>query len=91
MAPEGRGAAARAPVRAISRERDLLVGRLERAEGSRTAGAAQARQVAAFPQAVAHDDAIREIIETVRATAARIDALQGASDPEHEPVRGARP
>ena len=39
---------------------------------------------AASPQPGAHDDAIREILETVRATAARIDALQGAPGPEHK-------
>ena len=36
------------------------------------------------PQPDAHDEAIREILETVRATAARIDALQDAPGPEHE-------
>ena len=32
----------------------------------------------------AHDGAIAEILATVRATAARLDALQDASGPEHE-------
>ena len=63
--------------------RDLLVGRPEGAEGRAAAGATGTAQ-AASPQSGAHDEAIREILETVRATAARIDALQEAPDPEHE-------
>ena len=36
-----------------------------------------------------HDDAIREILETVRATAARIDALQdGAAEAGRVPAEG---
>ena len=64
--------------------RDLLVGRPEGAEGRSVAGAAGAAPATTSPQPGAHDDAIREILETVRATAARIDALQEAPGPEHE-------
>ena len=64
--------------------RDLLVGRPEGAEGRRSAGAAQASPAATSPQPGAHDDAIREILATVQATAARVDALQDAAVPEHE-------
>ena len=64
--------------------RDLLVGRPEGAEGRAAAGAAGTAQVATSPQRGVHDDAIREILETVRATAVRIDALQEAPGPEHE-------
>ena len=62
--------------------RDLLVGRPEGAEGRSAAGAAGTAQTAASPQPGARDDAIREILETVRATAARIDALKEAPGPE---------
>lgn len=65
-------------------ERDLLVGRPEGAGGRSTAGAAQAPPASTSPQPGAHDDAIREILEMVRATAARIDTLQDAPAPEHE-------
>ena len=64
--------------------RDLLVGRPEGAEGRSTAGAAQAPLAAMSSQPGAHDDAIREILATVRATAARIEALQDAPEPENE-------
>ena len=64
--------------------RDLLVGRPEGAEDGSTAGAAGTAQAATTPQHGAHDAAIREILETVRATAARIGALQDAAGPEHE-------
>ena len=64
--------------------RDLLVGKPEGAEGRSAAGATGAAQSAASPQSAAHDDAIREILETVRATAARIDTLQESLGPEHE-------
>ena len=63
--------------------RDLLVGRPEGAEGRPAAGAAQPPP-ATTPQPDAQDDAIREILETVRATAARIDTLQESAGPEHE-------
>ena len=64
--------------------RDLLVGRPEGAEGRQSAGAAGTPPAATAPQPGAHDDTIREILETVRTTAARIDALQKAPGPEHE-------
>ena len=64
--------------------RDLLVGRPEGAEGRPAAGASGTPQAATSPQPGAHDDAIREILETVRTTADRIDALQEAPGPEHE-------
>ena len=65
--------------------RDLLVGRPEGAAAGRpTAGAGKTSPAASSPQPGAHDDAIREILETVRATAARIDALQDAPGPEQE-------
>ena len=64
--------------------RDLLVGRPEGAEDRPAAGAAQPAPAATSPRSHAHDDAIREILETVRATAARIDALQEPAGPEHE-------
>ncbi len=63
--------------------RDLLVGRPEEAEGRPASGAAQPPP-AGSPPPGAHDDAIREILETVRATAARIDTLQESAGPEHE-------
>ena len=68
--------------------RDLLVGRPGGAGGRSTADAAATppATAAASPHPHVHDDAIREILSTVRTTAARIDALQGASDPEHEPA-----
>ena len=64
--------------------RDLLVGRPEGAEGRAAVSAAETEQATVSPQPGAHDDAIREILETVRATATRIDALQEAPGPEHE-------
>ena len=64
--------------------RDLLVGRPEGVEGRPAAGASGTPQAATSPQPGAHDDAIREILETVRTTADRIDALQEAPGPEHE-------
>ncbi len=64
--------------------RDLLVGRPEGAEGRPTAGAMRAPPAAQSAQPGAHDEAIRENLETVRTTAGRIDALQDAPGPEHE-------
>ena len=64
--------------------RDLLVGRPEGAEGRPTAVAARTPPAATSPQPDAHDEAIREILATVRALAARIDALQDAPGPELE-------
>ena len=71
--------------------RDLLVGRPEGAEGRSTAGAAGTPQAATSPKPDAHDDSIREILETVRATAARIDALQDAPGAGARDGRGAGP
>ena len=72
--------------------RDLLVGRPEGAVEDRPA--AEAADVPPAtptphpaeppPQPNAHDDAIAEILATVRATAARIDALQDEPGPGHE-------
>ena len=65
--------------------RDLLVGRPEGpAAGKPAAGAAQAPPAARSAPSDAHDDAIREVLETVRAMAARIDTLQDAPRPAHE-------
>ena len=64
--------------------RDLLVGRPEGAEGRAVASAAGPAQAASSSQPATQDAAIREILETVRATAVRIDALQEAPGPEHE-------
>ena len=73
--------------------RDLLVGRPEGAEAA-ASPAAEASQTppppaastprATSPQPGAHDDAIAEILTTVRATAARIDALQDGPGPGHD-------
>ena len=64
--------------------RDLLVGRPEGGAGRPTAGAAGTSQEPTSPHPDAHDDVIREILETVRATAARIDALENAPGPADE-------
>ena len=82
MAPEGEGRGGPESGRDDFEGRDLLVGRPEGAEGRLAAGAAPPLPAATSLQPGAHDDAIREILETVRATAARIDALQDASGPE---------
>ena len=84
MAPEEEGREGPESGEVDFEGRDLLVGRPEGAEGRSSAGTARAPPAAMSPQPDAHDDAIREILETVRATAARIDALEGASGPEHE-------
>ena len=66
--------------------RDLLVGRPQGAK-SRPGGGAEQSPTAATPsQAGAHDEGTREILETVRAMAAKVDALEAASgsDPENE-------
>ena len=63
--------------------RDLLVGRPEGSEGRSAAGAAGSAAATSSAQLGARDDAIREILETVPATAARINALQEAPGPEH--------
>ena len=66
--------------------RDLLVGRPQGAEGRPGAGTEQSPMAATSSQPDAHDENIRKILETVRATAARIDALEAAlgSEPENE-------
>ena len=79
--------------------RDLLVGRPEVAEADGPSSAASrtppsrpapatANSPPASPQPAAHDDArdeaIQEILDTVRATAARVDALQDTPAPAHE-------
>ena len=83
MAPEERRGDRESGVESFE-GRDLLVGRPEGAEGRQSAGAAATPPAATSPQPGAHDDAIREILETVRATATRVDALQDAPGPEHE-------
>ena len=67
--------------------RDLLVGRPERAEGNPPAKAGKTPPAAPSPQPAAHDDAIAEILATVRVTAARIDALQDEPGPGHETAK----
>ena len=72
--------------------RDLLVGRPEGAERGSPATTGKTVPTpptptpppATSPQPAAHDDAIQEILETVRATAARIEALENAHDPKQE-------
>ena len=81
MAPEEDGRDARDSGESDFDGRDLLVGRPEEAEGRTAAGAARSAQTTNSSQPGAHDDAIREILETVRATAARIDALQETPGP----------
>ena len=84
MAPEGERRGDPEPAKDDFEGRDLLVGRPEGAEGRPAAGAAATAQADTSPQPGAHDNAIREILETVRETAARIDALQEAPGPHHE-------
>ena len=72
--------------------RDLLVGRPEGAERGPPAATGKTAPTpptptpppATSPQPAAHDDAIQEILETVRATAARIEALKNAYVPRQE-------
>ena len=74
--------------------RDLLVGRPEQAERGSTVAPAETKPSppapppATSPQPVAHDDTrdetIAEILATVRATAARIDALQDETGPTRD-------
>ena len=67
---------------------DLLVGRPEGAAPDRLT--AEAADSPAAPTTsllpAAHNDSIREVLATIRATAARIDALQDAPGSEHETV-----
>ena len=51
--------------------RDLLVGRPEGAQSRSTTGANETIPATTSPRPGAHDDAIREILEMVRATAVR--------------------
>ena len=71
--------------------RDLLLGRpAGAASGGPGAEAPQTVKVPpppASPQPEAHDDAIREILQTVQATAARIDELRDAPEPESETAK----
>ena len=67
--------------------RDLLVGRPEEGKGRPRISAAKSPVGAKSPQPDAPDDAIAEILETVRATAARIDALQDETGPAHETAK----
>ena len=64
--------------------RDLLVGRPQGAEGRPGAGTDQSPTAATSSQAGAHDEGTREILQTVRAMAAKIDALLSAIGPESE-------
>ena len=68
--------------------RDLLIGRPEGAEGRAVAAdAAETAEAAMSARPGTYDGSIREILETVRATAARIDALQKAPEPGSETAR----
>ena len=85
MAPEEERSRGRESEKGDFESRDLLVGRPKEAGASRpTAGAGNTSPTATSPQPGTHDDAIWEILETVRATAARVDALQDAPGPAHE-------
>ena len=70
--------------------RDLLVGRPDGAEGRQSTSAAGTPPATATtsPQPGAYDDAIQEILETVRATAARIDELRDVPEPAAETAEG---
>ena len=65
-------------------DRDLLVGRPQRAEGRPGGGTKQSPTAARSSQAGAHDEGIRELLQTVRAMAAKIDTLLSATGPESE-------
>ena len=65
-------------------DRDLLVGRPQRAEGGPGGRPEQSPAAARSSQAGAHDEGTREILQTVRAMAAKIDALLSATGPESE-------
>ena len=64
--------------------RDLLVGRPEKGGGRPSTGAAGSPPAATPPEPDAHDDAIAEILATVKATTARIDELRDIPQPDHE-------
>ena len=67
--------------------RDFLIGRPEEGRDRPTSTAAKSPPDAIPPHPDAPDDAIAEILETVRATAARIDALQHTSAPAPETAK----
>ena len=64
--------------------RDLLVGRPQGAEGRPGAGTDRPPTAATSSQVGAHDEGTREILQSVRAMAAKIDALLSAIGPESE-------
>ena len=84
MAPEGERRGDPESEKDAFEGRDLLVGRPGGAEGRKSAGAPGAPPAAASPQPGPHGDAIQEILETVRATAARIDELRDVPEPAAE-------
>ena len=86
MAPEGERRGGPESGEGDFEGRDLLVGRRGGAAGRSTADAAATppATAAASPRLHAHDDAIREILSTVRAIATRIAALHDVPGPEHE-------
>ena len=79
--------------------RDLLLGRPEGTVENRPAAEAAdvppatptSQPAEPSPQPDVHDDAIAEILATVRATAARIDALQDEPGPGHETAKALGP
>ena len=95
MAPEGERRGGSESGKGVFEGRDLLVGRPEGAVEDRPA--AEAADVPSAtptpqpeepsPQPAAHDDAIAEILATVRATASRIEALQDEPGPGHETAK----
>ena len=82
MAPEEERRGGRESGKGDFEGRDLLVGRPEGAAVERAG--TEATPAATSPQPGAHNEAIQEILATVQAIAARIDALQDAPGPEHE-------
>ena len=87
MALEGERRGGPESGKGVFERRDLLIGRPEGAVEDRLAAEA-ADVLPAMPaqQPAAHDDAIAEILERVRTTASRIDALQNEPGPGHETV-----
>ena len=84
MASEDEGRGKVQSVEETLDDRDLLVGRPERAERKSMVAPAKTAPTpppATCAQPAEHDDAIQEILATVRATAARIDALQDRTTP----------
>ncbi len=86
MAPEERRSGPKSGKDAFD-GRDLLVGRPEGAAGRPADAVEKAPAAAPSPQPDAHDNAIAEILATVRATASRIDALQDARLPKHDTAK----